>query len=341
MDPLRVLYMEDDATLAREIQQRLELAGLRVDIASNGESGLIMHRVRRYDVLLLAQELPVRTGLDVAWTLSAKDELPATIMLAATGDAETAVQALKLGVGDYIIKDADNRFLDVLPGCVQQVVRERREQDEKDRLITAFRENESQLKESNAQLLRMAAMDGLTGIANRRYFDDVLEREWQRGLDQGTPISLILTDVDRFKAFNDIYGHLAGDDTLKRVARVIGQAPLRNNELAARYGGEEFVVVMVQRNDAEATRVADQIRRGVQSLGIRHQASEHKGVCTISVGVVTRIPTAESSPAELIKQADSCLYRAKEAGRNWIVSADLTRKQFRRGSTSVNRVLGR
>ncbi|MFT4705922.1 MAG: two-component system chemotaxis family response regulator WspR [Bradymonadia bacterium] len=337
---MRVLYMEDDAAISRQVQQRLEAAGLRVDVASNGESGLIMHRVRRYDVLIVAQELPVRTGLDVVWTLSAKAELPPTIMVAKQGDAEVAVQALKLGVGDYLLKDEDARFIDVLPGCLQQIIRERRERDEKDGLIASFKANQSQLEESNLALLRLAAMDGLTGIANRRLFDEVLEREWRRGLEAGTPVSLILADVDRFKDFNDIYGHLAGDDCLKHVAKVIGRGPMTRQDLAARYGGEEFTVILTSRVDAEATAIADQLRRGVESLNIRHTASQHNGVVTLSVGVVTRIPTADFTPAELIKAADNCLYRAKEAGRNWIVSADLTRKQFTRSTTSTQRLSG-
>ena len=275
MKPLRVLYMEADAALATDAQRRLELAGLRVDVAANGESGMIMHRVRSYDVLLLAQELPVRSGLDVVWSLSSRGQLPATIMLAEQGDAETAVQALKLGVGDYVIKDEGGRFLDMLSGCVQQVVRDRRERDEKDAMIASFREKETVLKRSNATLRRMAALDGLTGIANRRYFDDVLEREWRRGLERGTSISLVLADVDSFKAYNDRYGHLAGDDALKQIARVFAKAPLADAELAARYGGEEFGVILSQRTDHEATSFANQLRKLVQGLQIQHEGSQH------------------------------------------------------------------
>lgn len=322
--------MDPNAQLAQEVQRRLEASGLRMDHAANGESGLIMHRVRRYDVLLVAQELPVRTGLDVVWTLSAKHELPPTIMLAERGDAQTAVQALKLRVGDYILKDEDERFLDVLPGCVQQVVRERREQEEKDRLIASFQQNQSQLEESNLALMRMAALDGLTGIANRRLFDEVLDREWRRGAEAGSTVSLILVDVDKFKPYNDIYGHLAGDDCLKRVARVIATGPERSTEVAARYGGEEFAVILTGRSDAEATAVADRIRRGVEALRVRHQASDHAGLVTVSMGVVTTCPTFDGSPKEFIEATDNCLYRAKEAGRNWIVSADLARRRTSR-----------
>lgn len=329
---LRILYMEDDADLARRVQERLEATGFVVDLASNGEGGLIMHRVKNYDMLLLAQDMPVRTGIDVVWALSAKNELPPTIMVARRGDAEVAVQALKLGVGDYMLKDEHGQFIDLLPGTIHTVLEQRRIEAEKDRLLEAFRHTQDQLQESNRALLELAAMDGLTGIANRRYFDDVLERAWLTGIESGEALSLVLTDVDSFKKYNDIHGHLAGDDTLKRVAGVVGSMPERGGDLAARYGGEEFALILPGRSAAEAAALADRMRRQVEAMKIPHKASQHGGVVTISVGVVTRIPTEDSNPAALIESADTCLYRAKEAGRNWVVSADLSRKQ--RGSAS-------
>lgn len=330
----RILYMEDDASMARRVQDRLEASGFTVDLASNGEGGLIMHRVKSYDVLIIAQEMPVRTGIDVVWTLSAKHELPPSIMVADRGDAEVAVQALKLGVGDYLLKDSGGSFIDLLPGTIHTVVEQRRLEMEKDRLLEAFKQTQDQLEESNRALLELAAMDGLTGIPNRRYFDDVMERSWLAGLEHGEPLSLILTDVDNFKPYNDIYGHLAGDDALKKVARVVGSMPERHDDLAARYGGEEFALVLPGRSAAEASAVADALRRGVEALGIQHKGSPHGGRVTVSVGVVTRIPTEDSNPAALIESADTCLYRAKEAGRNWVVSADLSRRQL--SSTSAS-----
>lgn len=333
---LRILYMEADADVARRVQERLEAGGFAVDLASNGEGGLIMHRVKSYDVLLLAQDMPVRTGIDVVWALSARHELPPSIMLAEHGDAQVAVQALKLGVGDYLIRDEHAHFIDLLPGTIHTVVEQRRLEIEKDRLLEAFKQTQDQLQQSNRALLELAAMDGLTGIPNRRYFDDVMERAWLAGIDSGEPMSLVLTDVDNFKKYNDIYGHLSGDDCLKRVARVVGRMPERPGDLAARYGGEEFALVLPGRTAAEAAAIADAMRRGVEGLGLPHKGSSHGGRVTISVGVVTRIPTDDSSPSALIESADTCLYRAKEAGRNWVVSADLTRKQHRPVSISAS-----
>ncbi len=331
---MRVLLMDADAALARRVQQRLETLGLVVDVAANGESGLIMHRVKEYDLLLISQEMPVRTGIDVVWTLSARNELPPAIMLASKGDAEVAVQALKLGVGDYLIKDAYDRFIDLLPGTISTVVARRRCEAEKDALLSQFQQSQSRLEESNIALIRLAAMDGLTGIANRRLFDEVLENAWVQSLETGCPISLILTDVDNFKAFNDIYGHLAGDDCLKQVAKVVGRVPERDGEQAARYGGEEFAVVLPGRSEAEAARMADALRRNVEALRIPHRGSTHNGVVTVSVGVITRVATDDVDPSRLIEGADTCLYRAKEAGRNWVITTDVTPKPARQSTSS-------
>jgi diguanylate cyclase (GGDEF)-like protein len=207
-------------------------------------------------------------------------------------------------------------------------------EEEKDRLLQAFQENQHHLQASNEALLQLAAMDGLTGIANRRLFDEVLEREWSRGIEAGQPLSLVLLDVDHFKAYNDIYGHLAGDDCLRRVASLVAETVGQCDALTARYGGEEFVVILTGRGEVEATRIADALRRAVESAAIPHRGSTHNKRVTVSIGVVTRIPTDDSSPAALIESADTCLYRAKEAGRNWIVSADLSKQQRRSRSGS-------
>jgi len=337
---LRILYMEEDADLARRVQERLFAAGFAVDLAANGEGGLIMHRVRPYDLLMISQDMPARSGLDVVWTLQAKGELPPSIMLAARGDAEIAVQALKLKVSDYIIKDPHGRFIDLLPGCIYTAIEARRAEMERDKLLDAFQQAQAALEESNMALVRLAAMDGLTGIHNRRLFDEVLEREWLRGLEHGTPLSLVLTDVDNFKAYNDIYGHLAGDDCLKRVAQVVGRMPQRPTDLAARYGGEEFALILPNRSEPEAAKIADDMRRAVEALALPHKASKHDGRVTISVGVVTRIPSEDATHAALIESADTCLYRAKEAGRNWVCSADLSRRARRPHSSGAFRSAG-
>ena len=168
-----------------------------------------------------------------------------------------------------------------------------------------------------AEEMRNQAMgDGLTGIANRRRFDEYLESEWQRAVRNNQNISLIMLDIDFFKRFNDTYGHQEGDRVLKASARVFDRAAQRPSDLAARYGGEEFVVMLPDTDLSGATYLAGLIRQGVEALQIPHSNSKVAEVVTVSVGVASAKPDQKSLPDELIKAADAALYRAKQSGRN-------------------------
>lgn len=176
----------------------------------------------------------------------------------------------------------------------------------------------SDRKMAEALLKSLSMLDGLTGIANRRGFDEFLEREWRRAMREGTPVSLIMCDVDYFKSFNDIYGHLAGDDCLRRIAGVMAGALHRPGDMVARYGGEEFVVIMAGTGLNSAVKLAELLRAKVEALKIPHAVSSASSVVTLSLGVATLIPVQGGSSAELIAAADQALYEAKNAGRNCV-----------------------
>lgn len=175
---------------------------------------------------------------------------------------------------------------------------------------------EEALKQANQELLRLANIDGLTQIANRRCFNEVLQQEWKRLKREQAPLSLILCDIDFFKLYNDHYGHLAGDDCLKQVAQTIHQNVRRPADLAARYGGEEFAVILPNTTNQGAIQVAMQIQADLTSLNILHDHSQVSPIVTISMGVATVIPAAEANVEELIAAADQALYLAKAKGRN-------------------------
>ena len=174
----------------------------------------------------------------------------------------------------------------------------------------------TQRKEMEEELRRLSNSDGLTGIANRRYFDERFDREWKRALRDAKPISLIMCDIDYFKAYNDTYGHQRGDDALRKVGNEINKKMKRPGDLAARYGGEEFVVLLPDTDSKGAAALAEDIREGVEAMGIQHKNSKAGEVLTISLGVANRIPDRTSYPANLIAMADKALYKAKEEGRN-------------------------
>ena len=173
----------------------------------------------------------------------------------------------------------------------------------------------------NVTLRQLADSDALTGLANRRRFDDTLAAEHERARRSGQPLSLVLLDIDCFKKFNDRYGHVAGDDCLRRVAAAIATGPRRPTDLAARYGGEEFAIILPDTDGDGARAVAEKIRQAVQALGIAHADSPCAAV-TISLGVHTCRPAADSEAAPLacIEAADALLYQAKMDGRNRLAS---------------------
>ncbi len=172
------------------------------------------------------------------------------------------------------------------------------------------------LAESNRELQRLSRRDGLTGIANRRHFDEYLQLEWRRAERDGRPLALLIADVDHFKAYNDVYGHQAGDESLRRVAQAIDAQLSRSIDVAARYGGEEFAVILPETPLAGALNIAERMRGAVMGLRIRHEASNVSEFVTVSIGAASIIPQRGESPDRLVGAADQALYDAKQGGRN-------------------------
>lgn len=178
---------------------------------------------------------------------------------------------------------------------------------------------EEELQKANQELKRLATIDGLTQIANRRHFDNSLELEWRRMIREQNTISLILSDIDFFKLYNDNYGHQEGDKCLQRVAAEINSTLKRPADMAARYGGEEFVVILPNTDSEGAAFIAEKIREEVIQLKIPHANSKVDQYVTLSLGVSTAAPNQGLSVETLIKNADKALYEAKEQGRNRVV----------------------
>jgi diguanylate cyclase (GGDEF)-like protein/PAS domain S-box-containing protein len=167
----------------------------------------------------------------------------------------------------------------------------------------------------------LATVDGLTGIANRRRLDEVLDHEWRRAMRDHSSISLLMIDVDNFKSFNDLYGHLQGDTCLRQIASAAGARIQRTTDLLARFGGEEFVVVLPNTDSPGASTIAEEIRRSIFNLCLPHEGNPHRCI-TVSIGCATVAPEIDSSSDILYAAADKALYRAKEAGRNCVECAD-------------------
>lgn len=300
-NPPLILVADDDKTMRLGLRQAMEQDGYQVVEANDGESCLAVYRRVRPDVVLMDAIMPAIDGFTCCQRIQQLSGARRTPVLMITGleDQDSVDQAFAVGAVDYITKPIH-----------WAVLRQRVK-----RLIQQVRLYQ-QLETANHELQRLAAIDGLTQVANRRRFDEYLQQEWQRMLREQLPLSLILCDIDFFKLYNDTYGHQAGDDCLRQVAQVIQNSAKRAIDLPARYGGEEFAVVLPNTDQEGAILVAQDIQTGVKQLGIAHAASKVNAMVTVSLGVSNTIPSVITSPELLINAADKALYQAKAEGRD-------------------------
>lgn len=190
----------------------------------------------------------------------------------------------------------------------------RRARRREERLERLVRERTEQLEEANRRLEELSFLDGLTDVANRRQFEQILDLEWRRAVRSGSPLSLIIADIDRFKQFNDAHGHQAGDQCLREVAHLMDAIVQRAGDQVARYGGEEFAAMLPETDAPGAAAIAERMRQAVEALRTAC------GGVTISFGVATTIASDHSTPQALVAAADAALYEAKHAGRNAVRS---------------------
>jgi diguanylate cyclase (GGDEF)-like protein len=270
-----------------------------LQVATSGAEGLALAGKSAPDLILLDVMMPDMDGYETCRRLKADPltrDTPVIFVTALNGPEDEAF-GLEVGAVDFISKPLNST-----------VVRAR----VRTHLTLKYQ----------ADLLRsMAFLDGLTGIANRRQFDEALQREWRACLRTGTSLALAMIDIDHFKSFNDTCGHQAGDACLRAIAGILHNDMSRPHDLIARYGGEEFACLLPDTDLEGAWVKAEQLRHAVQSLGIPHEASATAPVVTISVGLETFIPTDELTPERLVATADDQLYKAKHAGRNRVCCA--------------------
>jgi diguanylate cyclase (GGDEF)-like protein len=269
----------------------------RVLTARNGADGFTLAQEHRPDLILLDVRMPDMDGYAVCRRLKSDSrtrEIPVLFLTALGGDGDE-MRALEAGAIDFLQKPVN-------PAVLAARVR-----------------NHLELKHLQDRLRNLSLLDALTGIGNRRRFDQYLELEWQRCSRHGQPLSLVMGDVDHFKAYNDGYGHRQGDECLRSVARVFDHALRRPGDLAARYGGEEFVCVLPETDPEGGRIVADQIMEQLEALALPHRFSPNAARVTVSVGVATAPrPLAGRSWHALVEEADRWLYLAKARGRNRI-----------------------
>jgi len=312
---LKVMVVEDSKVTMNAICKYLKRMGVsNLVTAVTGQESIELFRKNRPDIILLDVILPDIDGFDIAKQLRGMekgDEWTAIIFLTSMDKDEDVASGIQSGGDDYLLKPISEVVLKAKINAMRRLVEMQR----------ALVKVTLELNVANKELQRLSTTDGLTGIANRRFFDQLSVREWRRCERMNKPMALVMVDVDHFKKFNDTYGHQAGDECLKSVAAQVARAAPRATDLAARYGGEEFVLVLGQTTIDGAKWVANNIRQHVADLMIPHLAS-NIGTVSVSCGVASLMPMEGISFEDLLKTADEALYKAKEQGRNTVVCAE-------------------
>ena len=292
----KILIIDDDKRYLQSLEALLEP---QYEVISDSDSlntlGIAM--TQHPYLILLDLMMENIDGFQVIRELKQNLETADIPVIIITGSHESRdeTMCLRLGAVDYITKPYNPE------------------------IVRARVHTHVELKRQKELLKILSYQDGLTGIANRRYFDDTLIREHRRCLRTGSYLSALMIDIDFFKKYNDIYGHLTGDDCLKLVTQTMNSRLNRPSDLLARYGGEEFVCILPDTDMEGAVKVAEDLRTAVKDQQIPHE-SGIDGVVTVSIGVVSGLPAEGADPRKFLLQADHCLYEAKVSGRNRIYS---------------------
>ena len=295
------LWVVDDQPINIQVMHQIFSGEYQVFMATNGPQAIHLCKTNPPDLVLLDVVMPLVDGYEVCRLLKADPltrDIPVIFVTAHT-EADQETLGLEVGAVDFITKP-------VVPAVVKARVRTH---------VT--------LKQQSDLLRKMAFLDGLLGVFNRRYFDQQLETELARSHRSNTPLCVLMLDVDFFKKYNDTYGHLAGDDCLRNVAAAIRQALRRPGDVVARYGGEEFACILPETPLEDAITMAKGLEQQIRQLGIPHSNSEVAQVITVSIGVCCKPQDVVGLASALVAQADAQLYRAKHSGRAQVCGAML------------------
>jgi diguanylate cyclase (GGDEF)-like protein len=318
-----ILLIDDLPENLKLLTELLSHIGYTVRSAISGSRAIKSAKVKLPDIILLDIQMPEMDGYQVCQVFKADPDLcDIPILFISALDATfDKLRAFEAGGVDYITKPF--QLEEVVARLETHLTIQRQKKQLQDEISKRV-QTEMILQEANRKLELMANLDGLTQVANRRRFDDYLSLDWQRHKRNQTSIALILIDIDYFKRYNDTYGHQGGDDCLRRVAQEIAKVPQRSTDLVARYGGEEFAVILSDTDTKGALKVAEDIQTAIATLVIPHQSSDVSDLVTLSIGVVSLIPTIEQSIEALISYADQALYIAKHQGRNRAIAYSFT-----------------
>ena len=304
---MKILLADDTLTELKLTSSYLKKMGHEVIDANNGQEAIEIYTNEDIDLVLMDAVMPVMDGYTAAREIrKRKDGWVPIIFLSARTEPEDIATGIEAGGDDYITKPVNEVILAAKMTAMARIAAMRQ------RLLVVSRE----LEQANIELQKLADVDGLTGLANRRSIDSYLEHEIARCIREDHPIAAIMIDLDHFKAYNDHYGHLAGDNCLKTIAQILDSEIKRPGDLAGRFGGEEFCAILSNTNQDGAMFVAETLRSTVENLRIPHEGSPGLKQVTLSLGVAVHLPNPSFPVTQLLDDADKALYHAKQSGRN-------------------------
>jgi len=313
-----VLLVDDQLMVGEAIRRMLvDLPDTDFHYCSNPLEALSVAKKVKPTVILQDLVMPAIGGLELVAQYRADPEtkdIP-VIMLSTKEEASVKSDAFRAGANDYLVK---------LPDRIELIARIRYHSAaylskiQRDDAYRALRISQQELVEANLKLQRLTHVDGLTGVSNRSYFNELIDAEWKQATRTHQPISLLMLDIDHFKQYNDSHGHLAGDEVLRTVAQTLMESFRRPRDLTARFGGDEFGVILPQTADGDLARLGNRVVNAVEKLCLPHKDSSVGEKVTLSVGGATCTPRSGDSFLMLIEAADKALYEAKRRGRNCV-----------------------
>jgi diguanylate cyclase (GGDEF)-like protein len=309
---LRILVVDDEEAIRGVLSQVLEEEGHEVTSASSGEEGLEFFRNDPFPLVITDINLGGMDGIQLLQEIQKIDPYSLVVIITSYASMETSVNALRYGAYDYLFKPFED--LDLVTSVVARAIEKIRLLRENETLIESLRRGKEELEDLNLKLRELAVRDGLTGLHDHRYFQDTLATEVARAKRHGRIFSLLFLDVDFFKRYNDVNGHLAGDAVLKTLANIFREDQ-RATATVARYGGEEFVILLPETDKEGALTVAENIRKRVLDHPFPGEEKQPEGKLTVSIGVSTFSDDGTERDT-LIQCADQALYKAKQKGRN-------------------------
>lgn len=313
-----ILIVDDTKANLISLEAILEGEDLNVMTVSNGNDALKILLKGKIDIILLDVQMPGMNGFEVAELMRANNKtknIPIIFITAINKEEEYIFKGYELGAVDYLYKPISN---EILKSKVKVFIKLNEQAKIIEEKTKALEEKIVQLELTEKKLNRLIRIDELTGVYNRRAFEEIFDLEWARTIRSNGYFSALMIDIDNFKIFNDTYGHLVGDECLKNIAKIIEKTLRRITDKVARLGGEEFVVLLPETDSKGAELIAEEIRKNIEYLEIVNEGVETSEFVTVSIGISSVKPTRFMEKKGFIDCADKALYTAKKNGRNMI-----------------------